>query len=416
MRREWAPEELIGSWTLLDDDWRLVGNKTSVTRLGFCVLLKFFELEARFPRHAGDVPPAAVGYVAAQVKVDPGLFGQYAWSGSTIEYHRAQIRTALGFREPTRADEERLIGWLAAEICPVELTDEGLKSSLWARCRAERIEPPGRTDRILGSARNRFEQQFCALIEGRLTAEAAARLEELIVGTDPAEAGSGRESFAELKADPGRLGLGTLLEEMTKLSRVRNIGLPVDLFAGHSERLVAAWRTRAATCYPSDLVACPRPVRLTLLAALCWSRTSEITDALVDLLIRLIMKINTRAEKKVEKAIYAELKRVHGKTDILFRLATAAVEHPDETVREVLYPVVGEKTLRDLVAEAKANEPVRHRLDRLGPRHRITHAALPARTPNRATVLLRAPARPGPPIRDDQPGHLPRDRARAPGV
>jgi hypothetical protein len=58
----------------------------------------------------------------------------------------------------------------------------------------------------------------------------------------------------------------------------------------------------------------------------------------------------------VEKAIFADLKRVHGKTDILFRVAQAAVEHPDETVREAVYPVVGEKTLRQLVAEAKANE------------------------------------------------------------
>jgi hypothetical protein len=243
VRREWTPEELIESWTLLDDDWRLVGNKTSVTRLGFSVLLKYFELEARFPRHAGEVPQAAVRYVAAQVKVDTALFRQYPWSGSTIEYHRAQIRAALGFREATRADEERLTAWLAAEICPIEMTEDGLKSSLWARCRVERIEPPGRVDRILGSARTRFEQQFCAQIRDRLHAEVITRLEELITGADTADVSGGRGFFAELKADPGRLGLETLLEEIAKLSRVREIGLPADLFAGYSERLVGAWRT-----------------------------------------------------------------------------------------------------------------------------------------------------------------------------
>ncbi len=142
----------------------------------------------------------------------------------------------------------------------------------------------------------------------------------------------------------------TLLEETTKLARVRDIGLPADLFAGYSERLVAAWRARAAVSYPSHLLASPTSVRLTLLAALCWSRTSEITDALVELLIRLVLKINTRAERKVEKAIFADLKRVHGKTGILFRVAEAAVEHPDETVRSAVFPVVGEKTLRELAA------------------------------------------------------------------
>ncbi len=36
--------------------------------------------------------------------------------------------------------------------------------------------------------------------------------------------------------------------------------------------------------------------------------------------------------------------------------AAAAVDHPDELVRTALYPVVGEATLRDLVAQARADE------------------------------------------------------------
>lgn len=33
MRREWEPEDLIASWTLLDGDRPLVGNKRGPTRL-----------------------------------------------------------------------------------------------------------------------------------------------------------------------------------------------------------------------------------------------------------------------------------------------------------------------------------------------------------------------------------------------
>jgi hypothetical protein len=47
---------------------------------------------------------------------------------------------------------------------------------------------------------------------------------------------------------------------------------------------------------------------------------------------------------------------VCGKEAILFLLAKTAVAHPDDTVRTALFPVVGEKTLRELVREAKANE------------------------------------------------------------
>jgi len=49
---------------------------------------------------------------------------------------------------------------------------------------------------------------------------------------------------------------------------------------------------------------------------------------------------------------------VRGKEGILFRLAAAAVEHPDDTVRTALFPVVGEGILRELVREAKANQRV----------------------------------------------------------
>jgi len=148
----------------------------------------------------------------------------------------------------------------------------------------------------------------------------------------------------------------TILEEIDKLERVRALGLPADLFADCSEKLLGAWRARAAACYPSDLRAMPQPIRLTLLAALCWSRTAEITDALVGLLIDVVDKIRVRAENRVEKALVADLKKVHGKHGLLFALAEAAVEHPDETVRRALFPVVPEATLRDLVNEAKATE------------------------------------------------------------
>ncbi len=84
MRREWSPEDLIGAWTLVEEDWRLVGNKTGPTRLGFAVLLKFFELEARFPAGVEELPSAAVSYIADQVKVDADELAGYAWDGRSI--------------------------------------------------------------------------------------------------------------------------------------------------------------------------------------------------------------------------------------------------------------------------------------------------------------------------------------------
>jgi hypothetical protein len=55
VRREWDLEELIECWTLDEEELALLANKSGATRLGFGLMLKFFELEARFPRRE-DVP------------------------------------------------------------------------------------------------------------------------------------------------------------------------------------------------------------------------------------------------------------------------------------------------------------------------------------------------------------------------
>ncbi|CAA9499297.1 MAG: hypothetical protein AVDCRST_MAG12-2577, partial [uncultured Rubrobacteraceae bacterium] len=123
------------------------------------------------------------------------------------------------------------------------------------------------------------------------------------------------------------------MREIQKLERAWEIGLPDDLFADASERLLARWRVRAAQEYAAWMRKHPRPVRLTLQAVLCWSRSAEITDALVGLLIRLVHKIDAHAGKRVEGELIADLKRIRGKEGLLFSVAKAAAENPDETVR-----------------------------------------------------------------------------------
>ena len=50
MKRNWTSEELVECWTLLPNELDLPENKTNVTRQGFAVLLKFYQLEARYAR------------------------------------------------------------------------------------------------------------------------------------------------------------------------------------------------------------------------------------------------------------------------------------------------------------------------------------------------------------------------------
>jgi hypothetical protein len=63
-------------------------------------------------------------------------------------------------------------------------------------------------------------------------------------------------------------GIGTpAVAEIGKLAMARALGLPEAVFADASDRVVAAWRARAARMYPSDFAECGESVRYTLLAA-----------------------------------------------------------------------------------------------------------------------------------------------------
>ncbi|WP_406739229.1 DUF4158 domain-containing protein [Streptomyces sp. NBC_00853] len=356
MRQDWEPEDLIEVWTLLEEDQERLRNKSGANRLGFALLLKFFEVEARFPEDPGEIPAPAVSYVAQQVKVPAEEWAGYDWSGRAIKRHRVEIRGAFGFRECTAEDQAQLAEWLAAELCGVELNRDRLAEAVVVRCRRDRMEPPtpGRIARLVGSAVTTFEERFCTATVGRLSAATRSRLDDLVAEDTGGQesAGGGVSFFSELKADPGALGLDSLLAEVNKLQRVRAL----ELFGDVSEKLVAAWRARASKEYPSDLRAAAPPVRYTLLAALCHLRQNG-DHRLAGGAVHPAGAADQHAGgEEVEGEFTKDLKRVRGKEGILLRLAEAAVAEPGGTVRKVIFPVAGESTLKALAAEAAANE------------------------------------------------------------
>ncbi len=153
-----------------------MSGKRGATRLGFAVLLKFYTQHGRFPRGRFELPGEAVEFVARQVQVPASELDAYEWSGRTAEYHRAQIRGHLGFRECSVADADKLTGWLAEHVACKERRSEQVRVQLLARCRAECIEPPtpGRCDRIVGAVLRVAEETLTARISARITAESIA--------------------------------------------------------------------------------------------------------------------------------------------------------------------------------------------------------------------------------------------------
>ncbi len=286
MKPDWNADELAEHWTLLPGEKPLLANKSGPTRLGFAVLLKFFQHEGCFPEHPQDVPDVVVRHIARQVDVEVSAWPHYRWRGRTIEYHRAQIRKLLSFREATVDDGTALTAWLVEHVLPRDQHPDHLHSQVLERCRALRIEPPSpeRIARLVRSALHTFETRFCATTCQRLSPPVRERLEALLLPESPA-AGDPQEQpepgwavLTGLLADPGPANLESLLEEVAKLDRVRALGLPPGLFDGISPKVLQTYRRRLAAEAAYELRRHAAPLRLTLLAVFGHLRERELTS------------------------------------------------------------------------------------------------------------------------------------------
>src|SRR5262249_30228967 len=154
MKHEWSAKELVEHWTRLPSDEPEVQTKRGAARLGFAVLLKYFQYEGRFPDRPQDIPPVIVAHLAQQVGVAADQWETYDWHRRTIKAHRAEIRSRLGFREPTVADGEARVAWLCASVLPTTPAGEHVLLAVYAHLRDLRIEPPtpDRLGRLVESA------------------------------------------------------------------------------------------------------------------------------------------------------------------------------------------------------------------------------------------------------------------------
>jgi len=348
-------DDVVDHFTLIGDELELLRNKSGATRLGFAVLLKYVIWRGRFPTGSHELADDAVAHLARQVRVPAGDLASYDFASRTAQRHRTEIRAYSGFRECSVADAEALASWLAEHVASFERREHRVREELLARCRTQLIEPPtpDRASEVTRSALHRAEQALLDRIAARVDAAAIERLEALIAVSDDAD--DGEDVLALIKAAPGNVSLDTMLAEIAKLEAIRAIGLPSDLFADVAPSVVAGWRARAAVESPSHLREHPQPTKLALLCALLMMREREVTDTLAQLLISTIHRINARAEQKVVAEFVKDFRRVRGKDTMLRKIAEASLKMPDDSVREVIYPVVGgEATLTDLVNEYRA--------------------------------------------------------------
>jgi TnpA family transposase len=342
MKQQWSAEELDVYWSVSPEEFKLLSGRTDVGRLHFLVSLKFFQQEGRFPKELNEVPQCVLDYLSQALHFAPSLV-EAEISERLERSHRAEIRAFLGFRFSLKEDHAEAQRWL--EITALENpTEHGLLEQLQQWYLEKRIElpPVARQSRMIRSALRAMETTLFNTIHGRLSRESREAISQFLQSP---------EGFLNLKADPARPSKDSIFQELSKLETIDNLGLAASLVDGFSEKSLRQLCLRARTESIWDLRRHPRWIGDSLVALYCWERRYEIIDGLVNLLTQLIHKINKNAEKKVVRELIGDIRAVQGKSRLLYQLAQTALNNPNGLIKEVLFPVVDEETLKALVQE-----------------------------------------------------------------
>ena len=351
MQQHLTPQELAEHFTLLPQEQALLAHRRGINQLGIAVLLKYLQWEGRFPTAAQEIPQAVVQHLAETLGVPADRFTRYDLEGRMARYHKEEIRQWTGWRPDTVHDAETIQAWVAAHTRVEEATLPHVLAHLTARYKHLKIEVPTtqRLERLAHAVTRTVEDQFFTTLAQALSPEMCQHLDTLL--TDA----SSSLSWPALKTATGRRSLPSLEVAVAQLQQLQSLGLPQELLAPLSPRYLRRLKLRVAAESLYELRRHPAHIRYALLVLFCHVRTQELTDHVIESLLHLVHKMDTHAEKRVDEVLLTDFKRVTGKPRLLFQLAEVSLAQPEGQVKAVIYPAVGEQTLRDVVAEGRAS-------------------------------------------------------------
>ncbi len=334
-------------WFMTQQELDLLQGRSEDRRLGFALLLKYFQKNFHFPLRRTDLPEQAVRDIAIQLNITEANLYDYFSSARLLKKHRNDIREYTKFRKPNGIDAESVKTFLVKKYLS-ENVDMPLSDTLKKWYITQHIELPSKTqhNHIISTVSAAINETAFSSIYSRISKE--TRVELITLSED---------TLSFIKSDPGRASLETVLSEIEKLKIVRGLCLPENLISGISSSHLKPLYLRAGTESAWDFKRHPKHISLSLLALLCLKRRGEIIDALGDLIIQLVHKIKKRAEKKVGSRLVKEAKEVHGKQRLLYKIAEAAVNNPDGVISKVLFDIVDKETLNAIIKEYHAQGP-----------------------------------------------------------
>ena len=344
-------------WIITPEDLPHVINKDRSNRLIFALMLLFYRIQGRFPNGISEFQLQIINMVAQQLTVPVPSGDFFEKAARTLERNRAEIRKITGFREANNADAERLTQWLKEAGVIVNHNPNQLILQLEERCRQLQIELPSATrlDTMVRTVTFTRDEDLYSKTYAQLKQAVRDQLDFLLQPDIRDVAAQNNEIIPailmRLRSDPGPVSLDSGKKELNKLKMIRRVQLPSNLFVDVSEYELERYKQHVMVEAPYELRRHSPATRLTWLAAFVYLRGRTITDNLVDLLTDTIFQIESRAERRANRKLTKSWKHVPNKEAILYKMCSIAIGYPKVTIEDAYYPVIGFKTLENIVRE-----------------------------------------------------------------
>ena len=223
-------------YNLNDDELLFAKTKNSdKNRLGFALLLKYFQFENHYPRHIKFIDPLMLNTIANQLNIAPSIISHFDWEGRSTERFRKEIREYLGYREPTQDDISSLKSWLFKNIFPNAIKRSQRIEHAYTYFRENKIEPftSKELERHISSAHREFEQQLFETIYSKLNEKTKLLMDELLsddVESDNDEINDDSEiKFKHLKINIPGAKLKNVSRAVQKIDCLKQLDLSADV-------------------------------------------------------------------------------------------------------------------------------------------------------------------------------------------
>jgi TnpA family transposase len=319
-------------------------------QLAFGVMLSFFKRYTQFPMATeANISSELILQVAKSLDIDPLFITTFDWSGRNAKKYRQEIRKYLGYRVTNAEDIASIINYLVDNLIPRQLSDSVLLEQTRLYFSKNKIEIVS-TQQLEGYillANQKFEQQFFDKIFNNLNQEDFLLIDR-ILSKDEDEDHEIIE-LSELKKDIAGAKIKNIQDAINKVNLLSRIKLSDSVVDTVDRKLLLKYYERVMAFAPSNILDFSPTTKYVTMVIFFHVRLEFLLDSLTDTMIKLVKKVRSGAEKRVDRYILAEVKRVDGKFDILEKLAVLNAKNPKSIIEEKIYPVVPKDKLEAVI-------------------------------------------------------------------